>query len=126
MFRSLAAILLISFSSTLFAGHSVSGYYRKNGTYVAPHYSKDKGESTYGGSTYSGVQRDSNGKIERSESAKYDFKKNHPCPSTGSSTGACAGYVIDHVEPLKRGGADDPSNMQWQTVDDAKAKDKWE
>jgi len=23
-------------------------------------------------------------------------------------------------------GADDPSNMQWQTVADAKAKDKWE
>jgi hypothetical protein len=34
--------------------------------------------------------------------------------------------VIDHVTPLKRGGADDPSNMQWQTTADAKAKDKVE
>jgi hypothetical protein len=34
--------------------------------------------------------------------------------------------VIDHVKPLKRGGADDPSNMQWQTTAEAKAKDKWE
>jgi hypothetical protein len=34
--------------------------------------------------------------------------------------------VIDHVTALKRGGADDPSNMQWQTIDAAKAKDKVE
>jgi 5-methylcytosine-specific restriction endonuclease McrA len=34
--------------------------------------------------------------------------------------------VIDHVVPLSRGGADAPSNMQWQTVREAKAKDKWE
>jgi hypothetical protein len=30
--------------------------------------------------------------------------------------------VIDHVVPLKRGGADAPTNMQWQTKADAKAK----
>jgi hypothetical protein len=34
--------------------------------------------------------------------------------------------VIDHVKPLATGGADAPSNMQWQTKADAKAKDKWE
>lgn len=49
-----------------------------------------------------------------------------PCPSTGKSSGACPGYVIDHVQPLKRGGADAPSNMQWQTKEAAKEKDKWE
>jgi hypothetical protein len=27
---------------------------------------------------------------------------------------------------LKRGGADDPSNMQWQTTSEAKAKDRTE
>ncbi len=36
------------------------------------------------------------------------------------------GYVIDHVRPLKRGGADAPSNMQWQSVAAARAKDRVE
>jgi hypothetical protein len=36
------------------------------------------------------------------------------------------GYVVDHIVPLASGGADAPSNMQWQTIEDAKAKDKVE
>ena len=42
------------------------------------------------------------------------------------ATGACPGYVIDHVKALKHGGADEPGNMQWQTTAAAKAKDKIE
>ena len=72
------------------------------------------------------IRRDSHGKIIRSQEAKNDFKRAHPCPSTGKSSGACPGYVIDHIQALKHGGADAPSNMQWQTVEEAKAKDKWE
>ena len=56
----------------------------------------------------------------------HDFQMSHPCPATGKTTGVCPGYVIDHVVPLKRGGADAPTNMQWQTVKAAKAKDKVE
>ena len=70
-----------------------------------------------------GVKRDSHGKIARSQSATNDFKKQHPFPSIGKSSGACPGYVIDHVKPLKRGGADDPSNIQRQTKAAVKQKD---
>jgi hypothetical protein len=70
--------------------------------------------------------RDARGRIVRSTAAKRDFQKAHPCPSTGKTAGACPGYVIDHVVPLKRGGQDAPSNMQWQTIQAAKAKDKIE
>lgn len=73
-----------------------------------------------------GVERDARGRIKRSRVAKSEFRSQQPCPSTGSSRGACPGYVIDHVQPLKRGGADAPSNMQWQTRAEAKAKDRWE
>ncbi len=72
------------------------------------------------------VVRDANGKIHRSESAKNDFKRQHPCPANGHTSGSCQGYVIDHINPLACGGADDPSNMQWQTVSAGKAKDKTE
>src|SRR4051794_25923542 len=70
--------------------------------------------------------RTSKGRIARSAAAKRTFRKSHPCPSTGKASGACPGYVIDHVVPLKRGGADGPRNMQWQTAAAAKAKDKVE
>lgn len=66
------------------------------------------------------VQRDANGKIARSASAKRDFMR-----MTGYPKGR-PGYVVDHVIPLKRGGPDTPANMQWQTVEEAKAKDKRE
>ncbi len=58
--------------------------------------------------------------------AKDQFRKTHPCPATNKRYGACPGYVIDHVQALKHGGADAPYNMQWQTNAAAKAKDKWE
>jgi hypothetical protein len=40
---------------------------------------------------------------KRSAAAKYDFKQQHHCPSTGKGTGPCPGYVIGHLEPLARG-----------------------
>lgn len=72
------------------------------------------------------VQRDSRGRIKRSATAKNRFRKENPCPSTGKGSGACPGYLIDHVVPLKRGRKDSPENMQWQTKEEAKAKDKLE
>jgi hypothetical protein len=64
--------------------------------------------------------RDSNGRIKRSEEARKDFMK-----QTGYPNGR-KGYVVDHVVPLECGGADAPSNMQWQTVAEAKIKDRTE
>ena len=72
------------------------------------------------------IQRDAHGRIERSGAARAAFKREHPCPATHLPTGPCPGYIIDHVIALKRGGADTPTNMQWQTVEDAKAKDRVE
>jgi hypothetical protein len=34
--------------------------------------------------------------------------------------------VVDQIVPLKRGGSDDLCNMQWQTIAEAKAKDRVE
>jgi len=73
-----------------------------------------------------GVKRDSHAKIARDPHAKEAFRRSHPCPSTGKTYGSCPGYVVDHVQALKHGGADDPSNMQWQTRQAAKEKDKSE
>ena len=62
----------------------------------------------------------------RSASVKREFQLTHPFPANGRTSGACPGYVKDHVRALKCGGPDAVSNMQWQTTADAKAKDKWE
>jgi hypothetical protein len=65
-------------------------------------------------------------KEPRSTSVKREFQLTHPCPATGRTSGACPGYVKDHIVPLACRGPDAPSNMQWQTIGDAKAKDRWE
>ncbi len=62
----------------------------------------------------------------RSKAQVNHFKRSHPCPATGQPRGPCPGYVVDHIKPLCAGGADRPSNMQWQTVKDAKVKDRAE
>ncbi len=64
--------------------------------------------------------RTATGRIARSEEAKRQFMR-----QTGFPNGR-PGYVVDHIKPLACGGADAPSNMQWQTVSEAKAKDKTE
>ena len=63
---------------------------------------------------------------KRSYKAKKAFKIDNPCPANGRTKGSCPDYILDHIKPLACGGADHPSNMQWQTKEDAKIKDKWE
>jgi hypothetical protein len=62
----------------------------------------------------------------RSTTVKHEFQRQHPCPSTGRTTGACPGYVKDHIRALECGGPDSVENLQWQTTAEAKAKDNWE
>ena len=64
-------------------------------------YSSSSHRSTYA----TGVPRDSNGRIARSPSARAQFQHQNACPATGKTSGACPGYVVDHVTPLKRGGS---------------------
>lgn len=61
---------------------------------------------------------------KRSAAVVREFKRAHPCPATGQTRGACPGWVVDHRMPLCSGAEDEPGNMQWQTVEDAKAKDR--
>jgi hypothetical protein len=59
-------------------------------------------------------------KFHRSAAAKDQFMGESGYPHGRK------GYLVEHKIPLACGGADSPSNMQWQTKADAKAKDKWE
>lgn len=69
----------------------------------------------------------SSGSAEARDPAQVrHFRKAHPCPATGEVRGACPGWVVDHIHPLCAGGPDHPSNMQWQSVQEAKVKDKQE
>jgi hypothetical protein len=54
------------------------------------------------------------------------FRRAHPCPATGQTTGSCPGYVVDHKKPLCAGGPDTPENMQWQKYADSLVKDRVE
>jgi len=52
----------------------------------------------------------------RSKKAVAEFKRENPCPANGNKCGSCPGYQVDHLRPLKCGGADVPANMQWLTI----------
>ena len=75
--------------------------------------------SARGGGGHGGHSHEHRGK-PRSEAARREFME-----QTGFPHGR-HGYVIDHIVPLACGGADAPTNMQWQTIEEAKAKDRVE
>jgi hypothetical protein len=91
------------------------------------HGHKSKSSSAHSGTTKSHATkkcatcaRSSHSRIHRSTKARADFER-----QTGHPHG-WPGHVVDHIKPLECGGADVPSNMRWQTIAAAKAKDRTE
>lgn len=138
------AIMLVLTSSAFAAGRRSSSSYH---SYRVSHYSSARsGRSNSSPSSHRGSSglrrssiyglhhsrrstravRDRHGRVARSRTARAEFMRSHPCPSTGKRSGACPGYVVDHRKALACGGADSQENMQWQTNAEGKAKDKWE
>jgi hypothetical protein len=83
-------------------------------------HTRGGGHGGHASSYCTSCARDSHGRIARSPEARQEFMT-----QTGYPHGR-PGYVVDHIIPLKRGGADEPWNMQWQTIADGKAKDATE
>ena len=129
---ALGALVAIAPSYGPRSGHVyVHGYTRSDGSYVAPYYRSLPHRSWWNAeSSPSPEESDAGGASirphTRSKAARNEYVREHPCPSTGRTSGACPGWVVDHVQALKHGGADAPWNMQWQTIEDAKEKDRWE
>ena len=126
----------------------VRGYTRRDGTQVAPYtrsaphsrsyttpkprshsyaapshprrYSAPRAQPAPPVRSHPRASTNSHGRIPRSREAKDQFLRR-----TGYPHGR-PGYVVDHIVPLCAGGADAPSNMQWQTVEEAKVKDRQE
>jgi hypothetical protein len=59
----------------------------------------------------------------RSPKTTAAFRKLVACPSTHKFTGACPGWIMDHMHSLRCGGLDVPENLWWQTVEESRLKD---
>ena len=76
-------------------------------------------------------ERDAKGVIKRSSTVLTAYKKYHPCPVTGLSTGSCPGWQINHIIPLAKGGCDAVVNLAWmpdqiKTCKNPYCIDRWE
>jgi hypothetical protein len=81
---------------------------------------------TFAAVVYLALPSVASSKEHRSREVTREFQREHPYPATGKTLGACPGYRKDHIKPLACGGPDAVWNLQWQTVRDAAAKDRWE
>jgi len=66
------------------------------------------------------VREKASGALVRSAYRKHLFWR-----MTGYPTGR-PGYAVDHIVPLACGGCDLPSNMEWLTISEWRAKSLWE
>ena len=112
-----------SSSHSSYSSHSGSSKKGSGGSHswnhpktVSHHASHATSHPAHHASSASGVQRDSHGKIKRSQEAKRSFLKQH------GLTKVPKGYEVDHRVPLCAGGSDSPSNMQLLTKAQHRAK----
>jgi hypothetical protein len=110
-----AALLLAAPAHAAHPRGSSHGSYHSH--HRAHHYRTHTGHTR---SYAYGVPRDEHGRIKRSPEEKRKFERESGYPH------GRPGYVVDHIIPLSEGGRDDPTNMQWQTKEEAKAKDRTE
>ena len=96
-------------------GHS--GRHSRSGSHKSKGSSEKSGKKA---ASCTSCARDKHGRIKRDPKQRAAFAK-----STGYPHGR-KGYVVDHIIPLECGGADVPSNMQWQTKEAAALKDRTE
>ena len=66
------------------------------------------------------IKRDRHGRIQRRSSVRQEFMRR-----TGHPHG-WAGHQIDHIWPLKRGGCDVVTNLQWLPTAAKQRKDRTE
>jgi hypothetical protein len=116
--RLLLALALVIGPAPLVAqshggSHSYSRHSIGSGRYAPKSYTHHHSSAAVG-------PRDRHGRLKRSAEAKRDFERESGHPH------GWPGHVVDHIVPLACGGADSPSNMQWQTTAEAKAKDRVE
>jgi len=59
------------------------------------------------------IYRNPDGSIKRNQAVLSAYKRIHPCPSTGKSSGNCPDWSLNHIIPLSCAGADAVWNLQW-------------
>lgn len=72
------------------------------------------------------VIRNEDGSIPRDYKVVIEYKKIHPCPSTGLHYGACPGWSLNHNCPLACGCVDAVWNLSWMRNDVKKIVDGYE
>lgn len=115
-------LLLISCSHNLFAQRNTtpgSHYKQKHSNKGTNRYSSPTPVSNTGAAN-TGAANDTIEEIKTGSEGRTEFMKKSGHPF------GWPGYIVDYIVPLDKGGCDCSSNMQWITIEAAKAQGKLE